>query len=177
MAAWLCGGCPVSLMFGRVGLLCWLSVLVSLHPASAGLPAGQAPDFALKSLSGENLRLSEYRGDVVVLSIWAPWCGTCLEQLRAVERLRAGMGDARLRVLSVSVDRDVARTRRAAARLHIEHPVLIDSEKTVARAYDPERLPMTVLIGAGGAIREAYTGYGRGDEQEYRERLDALLAE
>jgi len=56
-----------------IGLLFGVFAATSL--ASSGMEGEQAPDFALKSSSGENLRLSEYRGDVVMINFWATWCG------------------------------------------------------------------------------------------------------
>ena len=49
--------------------------------AATALKGAEAPDFVLKSFSGKNLRLSEYRGEVVMLSFWATWCGDCRAQL------------------------------------------------------------------------------------------------
>ena len=56
--------------------------------AATQLLGAEAPDFVLKSLSGKNLRLSEYRGDVVMLSFWATWCGDCRAQLDELGAMR-----------------------------------------------------------------------------------------
>ena len=55
--------------------------------ASGGLTGQPAPDFALKSSSGENLRLSEYRGDVVMINFWATWCGPCRQEMPLLDEL------------------------------------------------------------------------------------------
>ena len=59
--------------------------------ASRNLPktGGEAPDFALKSASGSNLRLSEYRGDVVMINFWATWCGPCRQEMPLLNDLYA----------------------------------------------------------------------------------------
>ena len=63
--------------------------------ADAVVPGQPAPDFALKNAAGENLRLSEWRGEVVLLSFWAGWCGRCSDQLQQLEQIQkeyAGRG-------------------------------------------------------------------------------------
>ena len=54
------------------------SVFAVSSLASSGMEGQPAPDFALKSSTGENMRLSEYRGDVVMINFWATWCRPCL---------------------------------------------------------------------------------------------------
>ena len=80
--------------------------------AATQLLGAEAPDFVLKSLSGKNLRLSEYRGDVVMLSFWATWCGDCRAQLDELGAMRDRYQDAGVELLAVSLDQN-ARGRRA----------------------------------------------------------------
>ena len=55
--------------------------------AAGGMEGQTAPDFALKSSTGENLRLSEYRGDVVMINFWATWCGPCRQEMPLLDEL------------------------------------------------------------------------------------------
>src|SRR5262245_58517180 len=74
--------------------------------AATQLLGAEAPDFVLKSLSGKNLRLSEYRGEVVMLSFWATWCGDCRAQLEQLGVMRDRYQDAGIELLAVSLDQN-----------------------------------------------------------------------
>src|SRR5215471_2135673 len=66
-----------------------------------GMPA---PDFVLKSVSGQNVRLSEFRGEVVMLSFAATWCGDCRAQLAQLSDMQMRYRDAGIELLAVSLD-------------------------------------------------------------------------
>ncbi len=140
-------------------------------------PGRPAPDFALKSLGGENLRLSEFLGQVVVLNFWATWAGPSRQQMPELEKLHQTYRSAGLVVLGVNVDEDGARAASFAHTLKISYPVLLDTRKQVAPAYDLQTLPTTVLIDRAGTVRYVYHKYEPGEEQDYVERMRALLDE
>jgi len=139
--------------------------------------AEPAPDFALKSFAGENLRLSEYRGEVVMINFWATWCGRCRDQLPKLDALFAERRDDRFQLLSVSIDADEFRARETASDLQISFPILFDDQKVVSRLYDLRTMPLTVLVDHSGAIRYIHEGYRGGDEKTYGTELEILLAE
>ena len=74
--------------------------------ASSGLTGQPAPDFALKSSSGENLRLSEYRGDVVMINFWATWCGPCRQEMPLLDELYTRYQRVGFNLLGVNIDDD-----------------------------------------------------------------------
>ena len=92
--------------------------LVMSFPAIglAADPVSSAPDFVLKSLDGENLRLSEYRGQIVVMNFWASWCGRCRDQLPSLENLHERYGDSGMQILSVNLDGDIEKARQVKPR-------------------------------------------------------------
>jgi peroxiredoxin len=121
-----------------------------------------APDFALESrVPGETLRLSDYRGQVVVLNFWASWCGPCRQEMPEFEAEYARHTAARdltiLAVNALSLD-----SRRDAERfieeMEISFPVVYDETGAVADRYRVRGLPSTFFIDRAGVVRAATFG-------------------
>ena len=148
-----------------------------MPPLPAILPASDAPDFALKSTAGKNLRLSEYRSDVVAIAFWASWCGDCRNDLPVLEKLQQQMSADGLRVLSVSFDKEVPAARDVAEAAHVSFPVLLDPAGEVGRLYDVGKLPLVVLVDRGGKIRGSYEGGRPATEQALAKDIRTLLRE
>ncbi len=158
----------------------WLLALVpvAVWAGQESLAVGkEAPDFALRSLQGANLRLSEHRGDVVLLNFWATWCGPCRQEMPRLEEIHARYSAAGLTLLGVNIDEDPARAEDLAAQLGVSFPVLFDDEQEVSRLYDVEAMPMTVMIDKDGRIRSVHHGYRPGVETLYLDEVRALLRE
>jgi len=136
-----------------------------------------AADFALRSVAGPNVRLSEYRGDVVLLSFWGSRCGQCAPQLAALDRLQATYGSAGLVTLGVNVDDDQDAAKAFADGRHLGFALLLDPAKAVARSYRVDALPMVVLVDRAGVVREVFRDFRSGAEDEYVARVKALLDE
>lgn len=159
-----------------LAMLLAANLLPALAVASGNLVPGQAaPDFALKDAAGENLRLSEWRGEVVVLAFWADWCGRCSDQQQELAKLQQKFGGRGVRVVTVNIDRDAHAAREAAARSGLL--VLHDGDGSVARQYELANLPLTVLVDAHGKVRHVHEKYRGGDAALYDEELAALLQE
>jgi peroxiredoxin len=146
--------------------------------ASFGELAGStAPDFVLKSMTGENLRLSEYRGRVVLLAFWASWCGECRSQLEGLGSLYERYSSAGLELLAVSLDTRRSQVEDAMQAAHVAYPVVHDAGGEVGQMYDVSSMPLVVLIDREGVVRDVFEGYKRGNEEEYLERVRALMNE
>jgi peroxiredoxin len=166
------GRFPILLLSAFAILICPLSVWSGKLSVT-----DSAPDFALKSLSGKNLRLSEYRGEVVLLNFWAVHCGRCREQLSVVDDLYEELEGEGITILSISIGHDLDETEEMVSALGLGYPVMTDDRNTASKLYDLGKLPLTVLIDPHGTVRYVHTGFRRGDERMYREQLNGLLAE
>ena len=136
-----------------------------------------APDFALRAAVGGNARLSEHRGEVVVVSFWSSRCTPCRTQLAALNRSLTTYHSAGLAMFGIGVDDDPAQARDFARSASVSFELLLDPAKGVSRSYQVDNLPMTVLIDRSGTVRTVLRDYSPESEQLYLQQLRALLNE
>ncbi|MEQ8859461.1 MAG: TlpA disulfide reductase family protein [Pseudomonadales bacterium] len=158
-------------------------VLAALIAVGLAVPAGAvtlqdtAPDFTLKSLEGSNLRLDEYRGQVVLINFWASWCGPCRQEMPLLDRLHQRYVDTGFAVLGINVEGEEAPARELIDRIPVTFPVLIDEGQLVSELYRLEAMPSTVVVDRDGVIRYIHRGYKPGDEAKYVEVVKELIRE
>jgi cytochrome c biogenesis protein CcmG/thiol:disulfide interchange protein DsbE len=142
-------------------------------PALAAPPAlnAIAPDFALKGIDGRNLRLSEYRGEPVVLHFWASWCGPCREEFPLLEDAAARHADEGLVVVGTLFKDDAEPARAFVAEQGATWPTVTDPDRVVGPAWKVLAPPQTFFVDREGIIREVQVGQVRDADE-----LDRLLA-
>jgi peroxiredoxin len=152
-------------------------VLVATLPAGAVVQSGAAPDFTLHAVNGPNLRLQEQRGRVVLVNFWATWCGPCRQEMPHLNRLYQKYRASGFVLLGVNVDEDPKAAAGVVAKLGVNFPVLLDTDKAVSKRYDLATMPSTVLIDRDGRVRYVHLGYKDGYESTYDEQIRQLLKE
>jgi peroxiredoxin len=151
---------------------------VSSSPAAApGIVGKEAPDFALKGIDGRNLRLSEFRGQVVLINFCARWAGDTRLLMPALDRINTTYQRAGLVVLGISVDEDVRRAREFADGMSVSYPILFDAGSSLGKDYQLQKMPMTILVDRAGVIRYSSVGFKRGDERIFLDQIRELLRE
>ncbi len=162
-----------------IAAVVFCSVAFSSDQARSAHPmTGQAaPDFALRTLERQNIRLSEFRGEVVLINFWATWCGACQQELAALDDLYAKYNRAGLVMLGVNIDDDAGRAAEMVRKLKVSFPVLMDQRKDVARLYQVQDMPVTILVDREGVVRNWYDNYKPGQEKQYLEHVRELLKE
>jgi peroxiredoxin len=159
------------------GMLALAAAALACAQASYPLLGAAAPDFALRASAGDNVRLSEHRGEVVVLSFWSSRCTPCRTQLTALNRSFLTYRSAGLAMFGVGVDDVPAQALDFARSTGVGFAMLLDPEKSVSRSYQVDNLPMTVLIDRSGVIRYVLRDYSPANETLYLQELRALLNE
>jgi peroxiredoxin len=137
----------------------------------------EAPDFALRSMDGKNRRLSEFRGQVVLVNFWARWAGDSRQEMPALDRINTTYNRAGLVVLGVSVDEDWRRAREFAGAMKVGYPILFDTTPDIGRNYLLRKMPMTILVDRSGVVRYSSAGFKSGDELAYLDEIRELLRE
>jgi peroxiredoxin len=136
-----------------------------------------APDLVARGLSGKNVRVSEHRGEVVVVSFWSGTCNTCRNQLEALDRIAKTYASAGLTVIGVNLDANVARAEKFARAQHVQFPLLIAAPEHTGRDYRVDRVPMMVFVDRAGVLRAAHREFKSRDEALYVRELRTLLNE
>jgi len=149
----------------------WLSLSVALASTT------QAPDFTLKSRSGENIKLSELRGEVVMINFWASWCGPCRQEMPALNELYQRYNPMGFTILGVNVEQDPGKAEALLREIPVDFPVLFDTDNRVTELYKVVAMPSTVLVDRNGQVRYIHKGYKPGYEQKYQEQVRSLIRE
>lgn len=153
------------------------SLMISSSAYSATTEVQLAPDFTLKSNQAGNMRLSEQRGNVVLINFWASWCGPCRTELPEMEKLQQDYQDLGFTILAVNVDEDSSKANMLLDDIKVTYPILFDPSAKVSKLYDVSAMPTTVIVDRNGNQRLLHKGYKAGDEKKYAKAIKALIRE
>ena len=145
-----------------------------LYPAQKEAPA---TDFKVTLLSGEPFRLSDQKGKVVLMNIWATWCPPCRDETPDLVDLYNKYKDKGYITLGISVDEQgESVVRPFMEEFKVTYPMYIDTDKTVMEKYGPVMgIPTTYIIGRQGNLR--YFAVGALTRKELEPRIKELLEE
>lgn len=140
-----------------------------------------APGFAAKTLdaSGRMKTLSDYRGDVLLLNVWATYCIPCRTEMPSIEALHQDFAEKGLKVVGVSVDQPgfEEQIREFAREFHISFELLYDDSGAIQSIYRTRGVPETFVIGRDGVIRKRWIGAEDWNSSTNRSLVEQLLAE
>src|ERR1035438_3012038 len=108
-----------SLILAAVATVMLTAVTGASFAAAPTIVGKDAPDFVLKARDGRNLRMSEFRGQVVLVNFWARWAGDSRQEMPALDRINATYQRAGLVVIGVAVDEDLGRAREFAGAMKV----------------------------------------------------------
>ena len=154
-----------------------VAMMLVAGQASASSEPSPAPDFTLKSRSGDNIKLSELRGQVVMINFWASWCGPCRQEMPILDQLYQRYEPMGFTLLGVNVEEDSAAANKVLKEIPVTFPVLYDSKNQVSESYQVRAMPSTFLIDRDGKVRYLHKGYKPGYEEEYQKQVRELIRE
>jgi peroxiredoxin len=135
-----------------------------------------APDFELPTTDGETIRLSDLRGQAVLVNLWATWCPPCRAEMPAIETVYNEYKDDGFIVLAVDMTyQDELSAVPSFVNEHgLTFPILLDETGAVAQAYQLRSLPSSFFINREGIIHEVVIG-GPMAEALLRTRVEEIL--
>jgi peroxiredoxin len=112
----------------------------------------RAPDFVLKDLNGNNVKLSDYRGKGVFLNFWGTWCKPCEREMPYMERQYQKYKDQGVEILAINIAESNIPVRKFVDKYHLSFSIPMDKDREVTKAYGIGPIPTTVLIDEKGNI-------------------------
>ena len=135
-----------------------------------------AQDFGLSSLRGDYLKLSDYRGKVVFLNIWATWCPPCRDEMPSMESLYQKLKGRDFEMLAVSIDREGEKAVRPfVAKFGLSFPVLLDPEGKTYRLYGLTGVPESFIVDKNGVVIHKIIGPQDWLNKEWLDYFNRLL--
>ena len=142
-----------------------VAVYVSCAPNGGGEASNllnkPAKDFSLQTIDGGSVKVSDYKGNVLVIDFWATWCPPCRQSLPNLDRLSNDPALAKrgLKVLAVNSQEAPATIKDFLNTNHYTFPVALDTDGAAERLYDVSGLPTTLLVGRDGAVKKLWVGF------------------
>lgn len=119
---------------------------------------GTLRDVFLQGLNGPPKSLSEFRGQPLLINVWASWCGPCREEMASLERLAWLPRAAQFRIIGVSTDDDPAQAKAFLTFANATISQFVDNKRQIENMLGADRLPLTVLVDARGRVLEKFYG-------------------
>ena len=141
------------------GLLAGALILGSGCRSSRSFSAEKAPNFELKDLSGNLVRLDSFRGHPVLLDFWATWCGPCQMSIPMVQAFYARHKAEGVMVLGLNVDDEPSGVLAFVKHFRMQYPVLYAGDSAVYSDYEIDGIPTFIFIDAEGRIVKRFDGF------------------
>jgi peroxiredoxin len=147
------------------GILLILAVMaVACSGPGQGAPQGintgqQARDFTFETLDGRQVSLSDHKGKVVLVNLWATWCAPCRDEIPDLEAAYQAHQDEGFIVLGVNQGETRDAVQPFVDEFRMTYPVLLDEQGELMKIYRGQGLPMSLIVDGDGVLRVRHVGY------------------
>ncbi|TAL70893.1 MAG: TlpA family protein disulfide reductase [Bacteroidetes bacterium] len=161
----------IIILFGKLNQL---SVLAEDNDIKVG---NSAPDFSGVTIDGREMKLSEFKGRVILLDFWASWCAPCQKELPYLMQLFDDNDDKNFMIIAVNIDKKIEQAQKFLDKLKekAHFPIIWDSKSVIPALYKIESMPTTIFIDKTGVIRYIHTGFTDSSKEILKQELEELL--
>ena len=150
------------------------AIIIAASAASVLAQEAKAPQFELKDLNGRSVRLSDFRGKVVLINFWATWCPPCRAEMPDLVKLQRDHRKDGLQIIGVTYPPEKkSRVRRFARSLKVNYPIILGTREIKDRFSSEETLPLTIVINRNGKVSDIIIGILL--REEFDEKIKPLL--
>lgn len=151
-----------------------LALVIAFSPAIVSAQEVKAPQFELRDVDGRIVRLSDYKGKVVLINFWATWCPPCRAEMPDLIRLQREHAKQGLQIIGITYPPQTrTRVRRFARSLKVNYPIVLGTRQIKARFSSDETLPLTVVINRDGTVSDIISGILL--PEEFDQKIKPLL--
>ncbi len=160
----------------------WLPVLLFLFPVSflhSQATGIAAPDFSAQTLDGKRVSLHDFHGKVILLDIWASWCGPCKQEIPFLAETDKQYREKGLVILAVNIDKKLENVRKFidGCQTAPGFRILLDPDAGIPPLYEIKGMPTTLLIDRKGRIRFRHQGFKADATEDLLSEIRTLLGE
>jgi thiol-disulfide isomerase/thioredoxin len=142
------------------------------------LVVGSVPhDFLGSDIAGNEVRISDHQGKVVIVTFWASWCAPCKKELPVLATVAKQVGPEHLKIIAINY-RDGGAPFRDVVKILKDYPItmLRDDREKAAKKFEVRGIPRMIVIGRDGKVAADHTGYSEAKIPQFVEELNQLLA-
>lgn len=135
------------------------TLLVAFALFALGQSTNSTPELVLKDIQGKNLKLSDYRGKVVLLNFWATWCAPCRAEMPDLIKWQRDYKSRGLQVIGITYPpEELSEVQKFVKSIKVNYPIALGEKETKAIFDKGETLPITIVIDKKGKVREVIQG-------------------
>jgi len=134
----------------------------------------EAPEFNLEDQDGNFLKMSDYKGKVVIVNFWATWCPPCRKEMPSMQRAWEILQKEDIMMLAINVGEDSDQIFSFTAEYPVEFPLIMDTDSSVVRQWKVRGLPTTYIVNPAGQIVYQAIGDREWDSEEIMNQIRKL---